>query len=79
MNGDKVAKQLEKDVAAYKAGFADGYRAAKAEQIRCKDCKYYKVYEMFDHTLPLCNRVKTTMADALEEDDYCSRAERREE
>ena len=47
--------------------------------IRCKDCKYYKVYELFNHTLPLCDRIKTTMAGALEEDDYCSRAERKEE
>lgn len=47
--------------------------------IRCKDCKYYKVYELFDHTLPLCDRIKTTMVGALEEDDYCSRAERKEE
>lgn len=49
------------------------------ELIRCKDCKYYKVYELFNHTIPLCDRIKTTMADALEEDDYCSRAEREEE
>lgn len=49
------------------------------ELIRCKDCKYCKVYEVFGHTLPLCNRIKTMIADALEEDDYCSRAERREE
>lgn len=47
--------------------------------IRCKDCKYYKVYELFNHTLPLCDRIKTTMVGALEEDDYCSRAERKEE
>lgn len=53
--------------------------SAQPEIIRCKDCKYYKVYEMFGHTLSLCNRIKTTMADALEEDDYCSRAERKEE
>lgn len=40
MTGDKVAKQLERDAVAYKAGFADGYRVAKSEQIRCKECKH---------------------------------------
>ena len=47
--------------------------------IRCKDCKYYKVYELLGGTLPLCNRIRTTMADALEPGDFCSRAERKEE
>lgn len=40
MTWDKVAKQLERDAVAYKAGFADGYRVAKSEQILCKDCKH---------------------------------------
>ena len=40
MTGDKVAKQLERDAVAYKAGFADGYRYAKSEQILCKECKH---------------------------------------
>lgn len=55
------------------------HEVAIGELIRCKDCKYYKVYELMGHTLPLCDRIKTTMADALEEDDYCSKAERKEE
>ena len=55
------------------------YVRPETKLVRCKDCKYYKVYELFGHTLPLCNRIKTMIADALEEDDYCSRAERKEE
>lgn len=49
------------------------------ELIRCKDCEHRKVYEMKGNTLALCNRLKTTMADAVEDNDYCSRAERKEE
>lgn len=40
MNGDEVTKQLRRALAAYKAGFTDGYRVAKSEQIQCKDCKH---------------------------------------
>lgn len=40
--------------------------------IRCKDCKYYTGYE--------CMRSKILNVRAItEEDDYCSRAERKEE
>lgn len=49
------------------------------ELIRCKDCKYYKVYELLGGTLPLCNRIRTSMADPVEPDDFCSRAEREDE
>ena len=56
-----------------------GFQDVARELITCKDCKYCKVYEVFGHTLPLCNRIKTMMADALEEDDYCSKAVREEE
>lgn len=44
------------------------------ELIRCKDCKYHEVLKMRGYTLPLCNRLRTTMADAAEDDDYCSKA-----
>ena len=54
-----------------------GYDAG--ELIRCKDCKYYKVYELLGGTLPLCNRIRTSMTDAVEPDDFCSKAERAEE
>lgn len=56
-----------------------GYLTPVTELIRCKDCKYYKVYELKGYTLPLCDRIKTVLSYALEEDDYCSRAVRKEE
>ncbi len=47
------------------------------ELIRCKDCKYYRIYKHTDWTVELCGRIRTTMADPVKEDDYCSKAERR--
>lgn len=48
------------------------------ELIRCKDCKFYKRYAHADWSVMLCDRIKTTMADGLKANDYCSRAERKE-
>ena len=73
MNGEKVTKQLEKDATAYKAGFADGYRVAKAQQILCKDCKYS--YDGFwKYAFQRLFYEFTT-----EPEKYCAWAERKEE
>ena len=46
--------------------------AQNTELIRCKDCKYYTGYE--------CQRTKVSNIRVItNEDDYCSRAERKEE
>ena len=50
----------------------------KGELIRCKDCKYYRIYKNADWTVELCGRFRTTMADPVKEDDYCSKAERKD-
>ena len=68
MIGEKVEKQLKRDAVAYKAGFADGYRVAKAEQIHCRECAAFNGM----------NCVRNNMI-AVRTDDYCSRAERKEE
>ena len=47
--------------------FVQEFPSAEPEIIRCKDCKYYKENTM------VCSRY------GLEDDDYCSWAERREE
>lgn len=70
MTGDKVAKQLERDAVAYKAGFADGYRAAKSEQILCKDCKHWYCYG--DETF--CSELGI---DGTNKESYCSYAKRK--
>ena len=54
-----------------------GYKDVAVELIRCKDCKYYRIYKHTDWTVELCGRIRTTMADPVKEDDYCSKAERR--
>lgn len=85
MTGDKVAKQLERDAVAYKAGFADGYRAAKAEQIRCKDCKhqgkeYHEDSRRKDggYYVYWCEKVDGYSPLGFD-NQYCSEAEREEE
>lgn len=39
---DELIKALTYDRGQYEKGFADGYRAAKAEIVRCKDCKWWE-------------------------------------
>ena len=41
--------------------------------IRCKDCKYYR------WEIDMCNEMYSTAHNIVHEDDYCSRAERKEE
>lgn len=50
----------------------------KGELVRCKDCKYYRIYKHTDWTVELCGRIRTTMADPVKEDDFCSKAERKD-
>ena len=47
----------------------------KQELIRCRDCKYYK------WEIDMCNREGATVfpMNVVHEEDYCSRAERKEE
>ena len=53
----------------------NGILMMETELIRCKDCKYYMIYKHTDWTVELCGRIRTTMADPVKEDDYCSKAE----
>lgn len=48
----------------------------RGELIRCKDCKYFHLYEVKSVTLSLCER-KRMNAIEMDADDYCSRAERK--
>ena len=41
--------------------------------IRCKDCKYYR------HEIDMCDEPHSTAHNIVHDDDYCSRAERKEE
>lgn len=42
------------------------------ELIRCKDCAYYRL------EIDMCDEPHSTAHNIVHEDDYCSRAERRE-
>ena len=65
------------DISEYGRRMIIGNGIPKEELIRCKDCKYYRIYKHTDWTVELCGRIRTTMADPVKEDDYCSKAERR--
>ena len=74
MNGEKLVKQFEREVVAYKAGFADGYRSAKSEQILCEDCKHR------DPEDKKCDCGHDIIWQLPRHDDwYCADAERRTE
>lgn len=61
----------------YQRGYGDGYRAAQAEIVRCKDCKWWDCYggddshkgDCIEHNLDCC----------MYEDDFCSCAERKDD
>ena len=44
--------------------------------IRCKDCRHYKTITLHNVTQGFCNRLGLM---TMEIDDFCSRAERKEE
>ena len=66
---------------------ADAYKAlaelpsAQPEIIRCKDCKHYVIHTLFGRSQGWCERLcdefDKTLARGTEQDDFCSRAERR--
>ena len=47
--------------------------SAQPEIIRCKDCRYYR------WEIDMCDYPYATAHNVVHEDDYCSRAERKEE
>lgn len=50
--------------------------------VRCKDCKYYVLYELFGRSQGwcerLCDKFDKSLARGTEDDDFCSHGERRE-
>lgn len=64
---------------AYRNGYDTGYKAAKAEIVRCKDCKHYK-NESYPYR-PNAHMMCTCWNDYLptEPDDFCSSGERKED
>lgn len=46
--------------------------SAQPEIIRCKDCKFYR------QEIDMCDEPYSTAHNVVHEDDYCSRAERKD-
>lgn len=78
IDADALAKELMHEGLGYQYNRVINAPTVDAVPvIRCKDCKYYRIYKNTDWTVELCGRFRTTMADPVKEDDYCSKAERR--
>lgn len=70
---DELIKALAYDRGQYEKGYGEGYRAAKDEIVRCKDCKHFRRNLEND---TYCDWVGG-MSDP-EENDFCSFGERRD-
>ena len=57
----------------------NGVLMIEKELIRCKDCKYFTRDSITGVTIPGTEYCIFTMNNRIEENDYCSRAERKEE
>lgn len=73
---EELLKALAYDREQYEKGYGDGYRAAKDEIVRCKDCKNYgeNPYGEKDEMFCKC----WTDWIPTEPDDFCSYGERKE-
>jgi hypothetical protein len=70
----ELLKALAYDREQYEKGYGDGYRAAKAEIVRCKDCKFWFRNNGHDK-----NGCPITDSDIwMNDSDFCSRGERRD-
>lgn len=56
----------------------NGVLMIEKELIRCKDCKYFTRDSITGVTIPGTEYCIFTMNNRIEENDYCSRAERKE-
>ena len=70
-----VGKQLQD-------AYDEGYKQRNAEIVRCKDCKNYKLFSLFvgGKGIGVCTkpfRLYACWID-VDEDDFCSRGERKE-
>ena len=77
---DELIKALQYDRHQYEVGYADGRFARDREIIRCRDCKHYspKMFKYFMTFYADCDCFAGEDVRDLSEDDFCSRAERRE-
>lgn len=62
---------------AYRNGYEAGYKAAKAEIVRCKDCKHYSPDNKKGLLHSPCDRIFAMSI--CKEDSFCSFGERKED
>ena len=61
---------------AYKNGYEKGYADAKAELVRCKDCKHIMHSAIYKKLF--CTNIYGLRDICISKDDFCSYGERRE-
>lgn len=72
---DVDKEELLKALSYDRNQYEKGYRTAKSEIVRCKDCKHYVTNtELLGN---VCNRLFTVFP--MESDDFCSYGERKDE
>lgn len=74
VNKDELIRALQYDREQYKKGYRDGYRTAKEEIVRCKDCRMY--VENREAFVTYCERGLRDIP--VRPDDFCSYGERKE-
>ena len=73
---DEMIKALKYDRGQYEHGFTDGYFAAKAKIVRCKDCAYWDGMGTTGRCESPRNGLIYDYTDGL---DFCSYGERKEQ
>lgn len=69
---DELIRALAYDRGQYEKGYVDGYRAAKNEIVRCKDCKWWKD--------EICTNVNGAYKNLIFNPDWhCASGERRDD
>lgn len=67
-----------REISTSTSGNENGVLMMETELIRCKDCKYFTRDSITGVTIPGTEYCIFTMNNRIEENDYCSRAERKE-
>jgi hypothetical protein len=73
---EELLKALRYDRDQYEKGYADGKRDAIDKLVRCEDCKYS--YVCGDGTTLRCDVLFPSLS-LVDNDDFCSQGERRNE
>ena len=76
---DELIKALAYDRGQYEKGYGDGYRAAKDEIVRCKDCMWSRKVDDREPKYRCVNITRYGSSQLLDSNDYCSYGERKDD